>query len=158
MSQFCSLSCLFSSSTTELSRNEDGFVPGFIVTRCDFESVPKALSLPESIGQLQELTTLPNTLGQLVWLSELNLGNNVLTELLGKFAKLQGLHHLDLRFNWLTTLPDNIGLLTWVRMVNVDVNRLTRLPQSIVDLQWLQCLHLGWNRLEELPASFGQLV
>ena len=103
-------------------------MPGFIVTRCDFESVPKALSLPESIGQLQELTTLPNTLGQLVWLFELNLGNNVLTELLGKFAKLQGLHHLDLRFNWLTTLPDNIGLLTWVRMVNVDVNRLTRLP------------------------------
>jgi Leucine-rich repeat (LRR) protein len=128
--------------------------------------------LPESIGQLtqltslnlssNQLTTLPDSLGQLTQLTSLNLSSNKLTTLPDSLGQLTHLTELDLSSNQLTTLPDSLGQLTWLHSLDVSNNRLATLPACTKNWLNLQKLYLGWvnpggNPLKELPESIREL-
>jgi leucine-rich repeat protein SHOC2 len=124
-------------------------------------------SLPESIGQLanlqtlevhsNQITSLPKSIGQLTNLHELWLNNNGLTSLPESIGQLANLHTLMLSDNQLTSLPESIGQLANLRNLCLNSNQLTRLPESIGRLTVLHNLELNNNKLTNLPISIGQL-
>ena len=125
-------------------------------------------SLPDSIGQLtklyilwlgnNQLTSLPNSIGQLTKLRRLSLENNQLTSLPKSFGGLTNLRDLDIGNNQLTSLPDSIGQLTNLNYLSLKNNQLTSLPNSIGQLTKLRRLSLENNQLTSLPKSFGGLT
>ena len=129
-------------------------------------------TLPESIGQLQNLkeltlescinlSTLPESIGQLKNLTTLRLRNcknlTTLPESIGQLSNLKKLD-LDGYYN-LTTLPESIGQLQNLQELSLSsCKNLTTLSESIGQLQNLQKLHLsGCENLQRLPESIGQL-
>jgi len=104
------------------------------------------------------LSTLPDAVGQLVALQNLNLDNNNFTTLPDAIDGLVALRVLDLRYNRLTTLPDTVGNLAALQRLNLRNNRLTALPDTVGNLAALQRLNLSSNRLTTLPDSVGNLA
>ncbi len=125
-------------------------------------------ALPESVGQLtqlqylhltgNQLTTLPESIGRLKLLQRLYLSGNQLTTLPESIGQLKLLQRLDLSGNRLTTLPESIGQLTQLQRLYISGNQLTTLPESIGELRLLQRLDLSGNQLTTLPESIGQLA
>jgi len=124
--------------------------------------------LPEEIGQLTQLTTLyldnneltrlPEEIGQLTQLTTLYLDNNELTRLPVEIGQLTQLTVLYLRNNELTHIPVEIGQLTQLTELNVSGNNLTHLPVEIGKLTELTKLSLYNNKLTYLPVEIGQLT
>jgi len=124
--------------------------------------------LPESIGELTNLTSLnlennrltvlSESIRQLTNLISLNLYNNQLRALPKSIGHLINLTSLDLNSNRLTTLPESIGQLINVLSLDLRYNQLTSLPESIGQLTNLTSLVLYGNRLRTLPESIGQLT
>jgi len=124
-------------------------------------------SLPESIGNLftlknlnigiNQLTSLPESIGNLIALENLNLGINKLTTLPKGIGNLIALENLNLGINKLTTLPKGIGNLITLKILNLSQNQLTSLPGSIVNLIALENLDLSKNQLTSLPESIKYL-
>ena len=104
-----------------------------------------------------QLTALPDAIGQLQNLTILHLSDNQLTALPDAIAQLQNLTTLYLRYNQLTALPDAIAQLHNLTTLYLTHNRLTALPDAIAQLQNLTTLYLSFNRLTALPDAIGQL-
>ncbi len=125
-------------------------------------------TIPEIIGNLvnlehldlraNELTTIPEAIGNLVNLKHLNLGSNQLTEIPDTIENLTNLEELNLSFNELTTLPDTIGNLVNLKNLNLSFNELTTLPDTIGNLVNLQFLYLYKNKLTTLPDTIENLT
>jgi hypothetical protein len=90
-------------------------------------------------------------------LQKLLLSNNQLTSLPDQLGDLRHLHELDLSHNQLTTLPESIGQLTDLEALNLLDNRLTSLPESIGALTKLRQLRLADNQLAVLPETLDQV-
>ena len=103
------------------------------------------------------ITSLPESIGQLRSLEWLILSHNQLTEIPDDIVELQSLIMLDLNVNQLTSLPDSVGQLRSLKYLLVDGNRLDALPESIGQLSFLIQLSLNRNFLAKLPDSIGQL-
>jgi Leucine-rich repeat (LRR) protein len=124
--------------------------------------------LPESIGNLthlkflyvagNHLAVLPESIGQLKELRVLSLDGNQLTELPVSITQLPHLQHLILGGNNLTELPDSLAQLTTLELLSLTDNQLTALPDSIGQLTKLHTLSLSNNQLRELPPSLGNLT
>lgn len=120
-------------------------------------------ALPESLGQLtalrtlsldsNQLTALPEGLGQLTALRELWLSSNKLTALPEILAKCTTLQELFLNDNRLTALPENLGQLTKLRELWINDNRLTTLPESLGQLTELTHLFLHDNPGLDIPLE-----
>jgi leucine-rich repeat protein SHOC2 len=119
------------------------------------------------------VTPLPESIGNLVDLTHLDLAENQLTSLPDSIGNLINLTHLDLgchpnanailtnmdwQVNLLANLPDSIGNLTSLTHLNLEGNQLTSLPGSIGNLVNLTSLNLEVNQLTSLPGSIGNLV
>jgi Leucine-rich repeat (LRR) protein len=125
-------------------------------------------TLPESIGNLVNLTslelswnrlqTLPESIGNLGNLTELRLDFNRLQTLPESIGNLVNLTDLKLFFNVFQTLPESIGNLVNLTDLSLGFNELQALPESIGNLVNLTELSLGFNRLQSLPESVGNLV
>ena len=125
-------------------------------------------TLPESIGQLtnltslnlgyNQLTALPESIGQLTNLTSLNLSHNKLIALPESIGQLTNLTSLNLDSKQLTALPESIGQLTSLTSLTLHSNQLTALPESIGQLTSLTSLTLHSNQLTALPESIGQLT
>ena len=103
------------------------------------------------------LTTIPENIGDLDSLVSLSLKNNQLTTLPESIGDLSSLEYLRLNGNQLTSLPESIGDLSSLEDLNLDNNQLTTLPESIGDLSSLTSLYLYDNQLTILPDSFCNL-
>jgi len=125
-------------------------------------------SLPESIGNLtalknlnvyiNQLTHLPKSIGNLIALENLNLGVNKLTTLPKGIGNLIALKNLKLARNQLTHLPESIGNLIALENFNLGINKLTTLPKGIGNLIALKNLNLSQNQLTSLPGSIVDLI
>lgn len=104
-----------------------------------------------------QLTSLPESFGQLQSLQTLYLHCNYLTSLPESIGQLQNLQKLYLQNNRLTCLSESIGQLKSLRVLDLSWNLLICLPESIGQLQSLQILYLQANRLTSLPKSIDQL-
>lgn len=123
--------------------------------------------LPEEIGGLISLTdldlsenalhTLPAGLRHLKHLNLFKANNNNLSELNPSIGECVALQELVLTFNQITKLPPTIGALTELRTLNVDSNFLKELPIEIGHLKQLGILSLRDNLLSHLPSEVGQL-
>jgi hypothetical protein len=123
--------------------------------------------VPESLGQLtqlqdldlsgNQLTALPESLGQLTQLRQLNLRDNRLA-VVSPLEQLTQLRTLNLYGNCLTALPAGLRQLTQLQELTLWRNQLAELPEWIGELAHLQRLDLMENRLTDLPSTLGQLT
>jgi Leucine-rich repeat (LRR) protein len=96
---------------------------------------------------------LPDSIGNLINLQELDLENNQLSSLPDSIGNLINLQSLDLENNQLSSLPDSIGNLINLHKLDLSSNQFSSLPDSIGNLINLQQLYLSSNKLESLPTS-----
>ena len=125
-------------------------------------------TLPESIGQLTQLTTLllsqneltslPESFGQLTQLRRLYISQNQLTSLPESIVHLTQLQGLIIWGNQLKELPRWIGKLTHLEYLDVSHNQLKILPTSISQLTQLESLDVSRNQLKALPKWIGKLT
>jgi internalin A len=125
-------------------------------------------TLPESIGQLTNLTsldissnrlnTLPESIGQLANLTSLNLSGNQLNALPESIGQLTSLTSLNLSGNQFNALPKSISQLTSLTSLNLSGNEFNALSESIGELIKLISLDLSSNKLNALPKSIQKLT
>merc|ERR1719210_523255 len=124
-------------------------------------------SLPESFGQLKALqnfdincnllSSLPESFGQLMALQQLDISETELTSLPKSFGQLKALQNFDINCNQLSSLPESFGQLKALQNLNINCNKLSSLPENFCQLTMLQDLEIQCNMLSGLPESFGQL-
>ena len=127
----------------------------------------KLQSLPEQIGQLQalkdldiasnKLRSLSVSIGLLQALKNLDIASNSLQSLPEQIGQLPVLQYLDVSNNQLQSLPEQIGQLPVLHHLDVSNNQLQSLPEQIGQLPVLQYLDVSNNQLQSLPEQIGQL-
>ena len=125
-------------------------------------------SLPESIGNLSDLSTLllyhnnltslPDSIGNLFNLTYLNLWGNKLVYLPESINRLSNLNQLNLRDNYIAALPEDVGRLDNLCDLNLNNNKLATVPESIGNMLNLSELDLGTNLIKILPENIGCLT
>ncbi len=103
------------------------------------------------------LTALPEVVGGLEFLEDLEVSWNKLGALPAGVGGLKRLTTLACSDNLLAALPESIGQLESLEGLDLSSNRLESLPESLGDLANLGSLKLGGNRLRSLPGSIGRL-
>jgi leucine-rich repeat protein SHOC2 len=106
----------------------------------------------------EQITTLPDTIGNLSNLTYLDLSGNQLTILPDTIGDLNSLSGLQLSENKLTELPNNIEKLSCLSYLNLRDNKIAKLPENICNLLHLSKLDLSSNQLSELPESMSKLT
>lgn len=98
------------------------------------------------------LTSLPDELGKMSHLAELDASCNQLTHLPPRMGELRRLQSLILRNNLLLCLPIEV---TYLRLVRLDLtaNRINTLPVELRDMTSLISLSVEDNPLTSPPAS-----
>lgn len=124
-------------------------------------------SLPDMIGRLthveelnledNQLMHLPETIKNLTNVTELNLDDNQLEALPDGITHLKALEELSARNNKLGALPENIDHLEKLQELMLSGNRLKAIPETINKLRNLKNLYLDENELTELPDTFFDL-
>ena len=104
-------------------------------------------------GEIYDNSDLPIAYG----LYRIYLPEESLKKIPDCIGNLQNLENLQLKYNDLTTLPESIGNLQNLKILEIGINQLTTLPESIGNLQNLESLSLFRNKLTTLPESFGNL-
>ncbi|XP_020286310.1 leucine-rich repeat and calponin homology domain-containing protein 1 isoform X2 [Pseudomyrmex gracilis] len=118
-------------------------------------------SLPREICRLplqtllvahNRLASLPDELGRMTALAELDAGCNEITTLPPRIGDLARLRSLDLRSNLLVHLPIE---LTYLKLVKLDIsgNRISVLPNEMRKMKSLVDFRLSDNPLTSPPAS-----
>jgi leucine-rich repeat protein SHOC2 len=142
-----------------LDREDRQYRSDFLRTRIFVDNL---IDLAKSDGRLalfsKNIISLPESICELINLTELNLCDNQLTNLPESIGNLIDLTYLDLSENQLTALPYSIGNLTDLTELDLSNNQLTVLPDSIGDLVNLTELNLSSNLLTNLPESIGNLA
>ena len=157
-----------------LQRIDDGYQPTAeehqtLRERTELDlSDTQITTLPESIGQLSNLqtldlwetqiTVLPESIGQLTELQTLDLSDTqitVLPESIGQLAKLKDMFLSD---NQIAVLPESIGQLTELQALDLSHTQITSLPESIGQLAKLQELVISDTPITALPESIGHLT
>lgn len=95
------------------------------------------------------LIELPNSIGRMSKLNNLNVDRNALTSLPPEIGQLINLGVLSLRDNKLERLPSELGNCTMLHVLDVSGNRLQYLPYSLVNLQ-LKAVWLSENQAQPL--------
>ena len=86
----------------------------------------------------KKVTSLPESIGSLTLLTELNLEENELSSLPDTIGNLKSLTELYLNNNQLSSLPDTIDNLKSLTILNLTMNSLSSLPDTIK--KWLKNL------------------
>jgi Leucine-rich repeat (LRR) protein len=105
----------------------------------------------------KELTTLPESIGELTSLQTLVLNYNNLKTLPESFGNLSNLTRANLDHNRLVQLPESFGMLTNLFSLSLENNDLTSLCKSFGNLHALTRLYISHNKLVQLPEYFGDL-
>lgn len=132
------------------------------------EDISGLTELPESIGKLSKLenlnlfrnllSTLPESFGDLKNLRVFKAESNQFTEFPTVITQLSNLEELDLLGNQIHNIPDAISQLSNLRILEFSENQLSVIPESITQLSKLQELDLSFNPLTALPMEIGRLV
>ncbi|XP_006892600.1 PREDICTED: E3 ubiquitin-protein ligase LRSAM1 isoform X2 [Elephantulus edwardii] len=89
-----------------------------------------------------QLTALPDDIGQLTALQVLNVERNQLSYLPRSIGDLIQLQTLNVKDNKLKELPDTLGELRSLRTLDISENEIQRLPQMLAHVRTLETLSL----------------
>uniref|UniRef100_A0A2K5XHE0 E3 ubiquitin-protein ligase LRSAM1 n=1 Tax=Mandrillus leucophaeus TaxID=9568 RepID=A0A2K5XHE0_MANLE len=100
-----------------------------------------------------QLTALPDDLGQLTALQVLNVERNQLMQLPRSIGNLTQLQTLNVKDNKLKELPDTLGELRSLRTLNISGNEIQRLPQMLAHVRTLEMLSLDASAMVYPPRE-----
>lgn len=131
-------------------------LPGLLTT------LPQSMSALSFLTHLDlsfnQLSSVPSCVLHLPALSSLVLCYNLLDALPPDIAQLSSLTYLSLMGNQLASLPQSLGQLKSLQTLDVSYNLLQQLPDEIGSLEGLVKLELSHNKLQELPETLGSLL
>ncbi|XP_072291276.1 p53-induced death domain-containing protein 1 isoform X2 [Eucyclogobius newberryi] len=131
-------------------------LPGLLTT------LPQSMSALSFLTHLDisfnQLSSLPSCLLHLPALSSLVLCHNRLSALPPDMDQLSSLTFLSLMGNQLVSLPQSLGQLKALQTLDVSYNLLQQLPDETGSLESLVKLELSHNKLKELPETMGSLL
>ncbi|XP_074976526.1 E3 ubiquitin-protein ligase LRSAM1 isoform X1 [Caretta caretta] len=119
--------------------------------------VPKSCSLLNLITVKvldlhdNQLTSLPDDIGQLTYLQVLNFERNLLKVLPRSIGDLAQLQTLNVKGNKLKELPATLGDLRSLRTLDVSENLLRELPQALAHIRTLETLTLDASSMTYPP-------
>ncbi|TMS01469.1 Leucine-rich repeat and calponin homology domain-containing protein 3 [Larimichthys crocea] len=146
-----------SGGTVNLSRNRLSELPPEVCLFVSLESLNLyqncLRSLPDSLINLQALTYLNLSLP----LKVLIACNNKLVSLPEELGQLRHLTELDVSCNEIQTLPAQVGQLETLRDLNIRRNHLVRLPPELADLPLVR-LDFSCNKVTSIPVCYRQLA
>ncbi|XP_043987201.1 leucine-rich repeat and calponin homology domain-containing protein 1 isoform X4 [Gambusia affinis] len=137
-----SIITLQSLTSLNLSRNQLGSLPSCLCglpLRVLNASNNKLVSLPEAIGQLHSLM-------------ELDISCNEITALPQHIGRLKALRELNVRRNLLCVLPEDLADLPLVKF-DFSCNKVSTIPVCYRKMRQLQSLQLENNPLQSPPAQ-----
>ncbi|XP_012708528.2 leucine-rich repeat and calponin homology domain-containing protein 1 isoform X2 [Fundulus heteroclitus] len=137
-----SIITLQSLTSLNLSRNQLGSLPSCLCglpLRVLNASNNKLVSLPEAIGQLHSLM-------------ELDISCNEITALPRHISRLKALRELNVRRNLLCVLPEDLADLPLVKF-DFSCNKVSTIPVCYRKMRHLQSLQLENNPLQSPPAQ-----
>ena len=111
-----------------------------------------------SNGVNQQLTVLPEDIGNLTSLASLYMEWNYITVLPESFSALTNLFNLVISNNLLTSLPEDFGNLTNLFFLDLGYNQISSIPESIGDLPNIMYFWIFNNQLSQLPESICNLL
>ncbi|XP_052038178.1 E3 ubiquitin-protein ligase LRSAM1 [Apodemus sylvaticus] len=100
-----------------------------------------------------QLTALPDDMGQLTVLQVLNVERNQLTQLPRSIGNLLQLQTLNVKDNKLKQLPDTLGELRSLRTLDISENNIQRLPQMLAHVRTLETLSLDASAMVYPPPE-----
>ena len=110
-----------------------------------------------SNGVNQQLTVMPEDIGNLTSLASLYMEWNYITVLPESFSALTNLFNLVISNNLLTSLPEDFGNLTNLFFLDLGYNQISSIPESIGDLPNIMYFWIFNNQLSQLPESVCNL-
>ncbi|KAK5601223.1 hypothetical protein CRENBAI_002656, partial [Crenichthys baileyi] len=111
-----------------------------------------SLPLKVLIASNNKLVSLPEELGQLRHLTELDVSCNEIRTLPSQMGQLEALRDLNIRRNHLVRLPPELAELPLVRL-DFSCNKVTSIPVCYRGLAQLQAIVLDNNPLQSPPAQ-----
>ncbi|XP_067121970.1 DISP complex protein LRCH3 isoform X2 [Centruroides vittatus] len=118
-------------------------------------AIPESVITLQSLSYLNlsrnQLTTIPPSLCQLP-LQVLILSNNRLVSIPEEIGHMHCLSNLDISCNELSILPPQIGDLDSLKSLNIRRNQLVELPSEVCELQLVK-LDISANRITTLPPN-----
>ncbi|XP_021547401.1 E3 ubiquitin-protein ligase LRSAM1 isoform X2 [Neomonachus schauinslandi] len=100
-----------------------------------------------------QLSALPDDIGQLTALQVLNVERNQLTYLPRSIGNLIQLQTLNVKDNKLKELPDTLGELRSLRTLDISENEMQRLPQLLAHVRALETLSLDASSMVYPPQE-----
>uniref|UniRef100_A0A8C6E606 E3 ubiquitin-protein ligase LRSAM1 n=1 Tax=Moschus moschiferus TaxID=68415 RepID=A0A8C6E606_MOSMO len=100
-----------------------------------------------------QLTALPDDIGQLTALQVLNVERNQLTYLPRSIGNLIQLQTLNVKDNRLKELPDTLGELRSLRTLDISENEIQRLPRMLAHIRTLETLSLAASSMVYPPQE-----
>jgi Leucine-rich repeat (LRR) protein len=127
-------------------------------------SINEALLSPDKAYKLclggQELKEVPEDIGKLYNLQEVNMSQNFFKELPDAICNLKNLEEIKLNNNEIKTLPDclfNLPNLKRLELSNIPGMDWKNILKKIPKLTTLEYIDLSYNDLESLPDDFSGL-
>jgi serine/threonine protein phosphatase PrpC/Leucine-rich repeat (LRR) protein len=140
-------------STFDVTNNKLMKLPDYIY--------PQFANVSRLVLMKNHLIELPESIGRLVKLRELDASENQLRELPASLAQLEALEVLDVSRNLLHSAERLGAILSEtreLRELNIGSNEFDVLPDSVGALRHLYSLNAFNNRLSELPESLVNIV
>ncbi|XP_059955375.1 DISP complex protein LRCH3 isoform X5 [Mesoplodon densirostris] len=125
-----------------ISRNQLSTLP---VHLCD-------LPLKVLIASNNKLVSLPEEIGHLRHLTELDVSCNEIQTIPSQIGNLEALRDLNVRRNHLVRLPEELAELPLIRL-DFSCNKITTIPVCYRNLRHLQMITLDNNPLQSPPAQ-----
>ena len=135
------------------------------LTECGIDSLPDELSELSNLRFLalnniywddileNGFTKLPDSIGNLINLQELDLSRGSIRVLPDSIGNLTNLHKLDLSSSPIRVLPNSIGNLTNLQSLDLNYTQISELPDSIENLKKLKSLDLRHCHLKAISHS-----
>ncbi|KAK3087411.1 hypothetical protein FSP39_005552 [Pinctada imbricata] len=120
-----------------------------------YEPVLEEYLLSLEVGQIQSLQInstrvlyLPETVGRLTQLTELDLSRNLLRWLPDEMENLKNLEFLNLSHNKFKLFPKVVTKLSTLKSLDLGMNVITILPSAMLNLKKLTTLNLEGNEIK----------
>lgn len=157
-------------STLDLSQNTLNSLPDSIVSLKQLKALHLKRNIfsefPEKITQITGLKhlciggrfeSLPDNIGDLVELKDLDLQANKLQAVPYSFRNLLNLERLDFSDNEFDVFPIEITFLSNIEHLSLDGNKINELPNEIENLKHIKVLNLSNNKLIDFPLCLVKL-